>query len=94
MDLSVIIVTHNVAHLIGDCLQSVFRECVGLTAEVFVVDSASSDNTVEVVRREFPDAALRVSRDNIGFSAANNAAIAECHGRYIVLLNPDTIVHC
>ena len=90
--LSVIIVTHNIAHLIGDCLRSVFEECTGISTEVFVVDSASSDETVEVVRRDFPQVTVRVSRDNIGFSAANNLALAECSGRYVVLLNPDTVV--
>jgi len=91
--LSVIIVTHNVAHLIGDCLRSVFEECAGMSTEVFVVDSASSDDTVEVVHHQFPRVTVRVSRENIGFSAANNLALAECSGEYIVLLNPDTVVH-
>lgn len=92
-DLSVVIVSHNVAHLLGDCLESLLRECTALQAEVFVVDSGSTDGTVELVRDRFPDVHLLVNRENIGFSAANNRALPECRGRYVVLLNPDTIVH-
>ncbi len=93
LDLSVVIVTYNVAHLLGACLESVFAECSSIRAEVFVVDSGSSDGTPGVVRSQFPDVRLRASSRNIGFSAGNNLAIPECRGRYILLLNPDTIVH-
>ena len=91
--LSVVIVTHNVAHLIGDCLASLARECASLAIEVYVVDSGSTDGTADLVRERFPEIRLRVSGENLGFSVANNLALPECRGRYIVLLNPDTIVH-
>ena len=93
IDLSVVIVTHNVAHLIGNCLDSVRRECNGISSEVFVVDCASSDDTPAAVRRAFPEARLHASPYNLGFSAGNNLALPECRGRYVVLLNPDTVVH-
>lgn len=92
VELSIIIVTHNVADLIANCLQSVFRECGGIKAEVVVVDSGSADRTVATVQESFPEVKLYASPRNIGFSAANNLALAECTGRYIMLLNPDTIV--
>ena len=93
IELSIVIVTHNVASLIGDCLRSVERECAGMAHEVFVVDSASTDATVSVVETEFPDVTLIVNRQNVGFSAGNNQALSRCRGRFVVLLNPDTLVH-
>lgn len=92
VDLSVVIVSHNVGPLLGSCLVSVFRECAGMPTEVFVVDSASTDGTVQLVQDRFPEVRLRASPENIGFPAGNNLAIPECRGRYILLLNPDTLV--
>lgn len=92
MDLSVVIVTHNVAPLVGDCLESLYRDCAGLEVEVFVVDSASSDATVEVVRERFPAVEIVGSPVNVGFSRGNNLALGSCRGRYVALLNPDTVV--
>ena len=93
LDLSVIIVSYNVERLLADCLHSVARELEGVRHEVFVVDSASSDGTVALVREAFPSVRLIVSAENIGFSAGNNLALPHCRGRKVVLLNPDTIVH-
>jgi N-acetylglucosaminyldiphosphoundecaprenol N-acetyl-beta-D-mannosaminyltransferase len=91
-DLSVVIVSHNVRELLDGCLASVFRECEGLAVEVFVVDSASTDDTVENVRRRYPQVQVIARQDNVGFSAGNNLALRLCRGRHVVLLNPDTIV--
>lgn len=93
VDLSVVIVSYNVAHLLPDCLESLFRECAAIEVEVFVVDNASTDGTVEMVRERFPKVSLRASQENLGFSAGNNMALPECSGRYVLLLNPDTSVH-
>ena len=93
IDLSVVVVTHNVAHLIENCLNSLYRDCAGLDIEVFVVDSASTDDSVALVRKGFPQATVIASPENIGFSASNNLAIPRCQGRYVLLLNPDTVVH-
>lgn len=93
VELSIVIVTYNVESLIGDCLRSVERECRDIAHEVFVVDSASTDATVSVIRNEFPEVTLLVNRDNVGFSAGNNQALTKCRGRFVVLLNPDTVVH-
>lgn len=92
MDLSVVIVTHNVSKLIGQCLDSLYRDCAALEIEVFVVDSASSDDTVAVVRDRFPAVHLVASEGNVGFSRGNNLALPLCRGRHVAMLNPDTIV--
>ena len=91
--LSVIIVTWNVADLLSDCLNSLDFEDVHEHMEVLVVDNASSDNTAAMVRASFPWVRLTVNHENLGFSRANNQAIALASGTFVLLLNPDTIVH-
>ena len=90
-DLSIIIVTYNTADLIAACLQSVMAAS-GVTTEIFVVDNDSADNSAQIVRSDFPDVRLLVNKNNLGYGKANNLAIRESAGRYIVLLNPDTTV--
>lgn len=96
VDLSIIIVSWNVRDLLRRCLDSIlekpgFSEKPGFW-QVIVVDNGSTDGSVEMVRREFPDVHLIANEDNRGFPAANNQGIAVAQGRYILLLNPDTEV--
>lgn len=92
IDLSVIVVTHNSGDFIGRCLESLRVACAGIAHEVFVVDSASTDGTAELVERQFPEVRLHRSTQNIGFSAGNNVALPLSTGRHVLLLNPDTVV--
>jgi len=89
-DLSIAIVSWNVQELLRQTLESVYRETKGITFEIFVVDNASRDGSAEMVQRLFPRAWLFANTDNLGFAKANNRALREARGRYIVLLNPDT----
>jgi GT2 family glycosyltransferase len=91
--LSVIIVTWNVQDLLRDCLRSLAEDNIPAWAEVFVVDSASSDGSAGMVRDEFPWVRLIASEINLGFSRGNNRALRVAEGEYVLLLNPDTIVH-
>ncbi len=92
MKLSIIIVNYNVQYFLEQCLLSVRNASKGLSAEIFVVDNHSSDGSVEMVRQRFPEVNLIANVDNKGFSAANNQAIKQSTGQYILLLNPDTVV--
>lgn len=92
MKLSVIIVNYNVRFYLAQCIESVLRASVGLDADVWVVDNASIDDSVAYVRRHFPQVNIIENRDNVGFSRANNQAIRQSRGEYVLLLNPDTIV--
>jgi GT2 family glycosyltransferase len=90
--LSVIIVSYNVCYFLEQALLSVRKALQGLEGEVFVVDNNSDDQTVAMVQARFPEVALLVNPTNLGFARANNQAIARAQGKYILLLNPDTVV--
>jgi N-acetylglucosaminyl-diphospho-decaprenol L-rhamnosyltransferase len=92
IDLSIIIVSWNVRDLLRDCLCSVDQGRGGLNLEMIVVDGASSDGSPEMVKKEFPWVNLIPSAENLGFPRGNNLGIKESKGRYILLLNPDTVV--
>jgi N-acetylglucosaminyl-diphospho-decaprenol L-rhamnosyltransferase len=95
-DLTVVIVSWNVRDLLRRCLQSIEAEAKqaidGLALETIVVDNASTDGSVEMVRAEFPLVRLVTNDENRGFTVANNQGLALGRGRYLLLLNPDTEV--
>jgi GT2 family glycosyltransferase len=92
MELSVIIVSFNVKDFLRQCLNSVRSASEKTECEIFVVDNNSADGSAEMVKIEFPDVKLMANQDNNGFSVANNQAIKKAAGRFLLLLNPDTIV--
>ncbi|HOO98690.1 MAG TPA: glycosyltransferase family 2 protein [Bacteroidales bacterium] len=92
MDLSVIIVSYNVRDFLEQCLLSVYRAAENTDCEIFVVDNNSADGSAAMVATMFPRVKLIVNEKNLGFSSANNQALRIASGRYILLLNPDTII--
>ncbi len=91
-DLTVVIVNYNVSYFLEQCLHSVLKAAENIDCEVFVVDNDSVDGSVEMVRQKFPWVKLIANTDNVGFSKANNQAMRIANGRYVLLLNPDTLV--
>jgi len=89
---SVIIVNYNVKDFIVHAIQSLQRALNKIPHEIFVVDNASVDGSVQMIRSHFPQINLIENKKNIGFSAANNIALKKASGEYLVLLNPDTVV--
>jgi GT2 family glycosyltransferase len=81
-----------VCHFLEQALISVSKASNNLDVEVFVVDNNSADGSVEMVKAKFPTVKLIVNELNVGFSKANNQAIAKATGEYILLLNPDTVI--
>jgi GT2 family glycosyltransferase len=91
-DLSVIIVNYNVTYFLEQCLNAVEKGIQRLSVQVFVVDNNSIDNSVAMVQEKFPAIQLIVNKENVGFSKANNQAIEKSDARYVLLLNPDTVI--
>ena len=92
MKLSVIIVSYNVAPFLLQCLDSLSAALSGIESEVYVVDNHSRDDSVVLVRKHHPEVVVVENHHNLGFSKANNIAIRQSKGEYVLLLNPDTIV--
>ena len=92
MTLSIIIVNYNVRYFLEQCLYSVQLSSKKIKTEVFIVDNNSVDGSVEMIESKFPKYKLIKNKKNVGFSRANNQAIKKAKGKYILLLNPDTLL--
>lgn len=92
IDISIVIVNYNVRKYLRNCLESIFRHSSPLMVEIIVVDNHSEDGSVEMVRREFPSVKLIANQENYGFAGANNQGMSEGEGKYVLLLNPDTLL--
>ncbi|MGB8258808.1 MAG: glycosyltransferase, partial [Terracidiphilus sp.] len=101
LEASILIVSFNTRELLRECLESALAECArlkdGERAEILVVDNASRDGSAAMVEAEFAARATPVrlikSEVNLGFATANNLAMAQARGRYLVLLNSDAFFH-
>ena len=91
-ELTIIIVSYNTCDILRQCLQKLYQNSGDLTFEVIVVDNASKDNSVDMVRAEFPHVRLVNSQINLGFAAANNVAFRLGRGNYFILLNSDAFI--
>lgn len=97
MKISIIIINFNTREIIKQCLNSLFisypKELQRKEYEIVVVDNASRDGSERMIKQEFPQVRLIVNKKNIGFAKANNMAVAETQGDYVLFLNPDTVVN-
>lgn len=91
-DVSVCIVSWNTAELLSDCLESIYRGTHLENYEIIVVDNASDDCSASMIEAEHPDVILLKNSCNLGFAKANNQAMSVCSGRYVLLLNSDTVI--
>jgi GT2 family glycosyltransferase len=92
MVLSIVIVNYNVKYFLEQCLHAVNKATMNIAAEVFVVDNASVDGSCAMIKEKFQGVKLIENKVNVGFSRANNQAIKQSKGKYVLLLNPDTVV--
>jgi GT2 family glycosyltransferase len=92
IDLSICIVSYQARDLLHDCLRSIFETVDSLSFEIIVVDNHSDDGTFEMLTNEFPNVRLLINDHNIGYTRPNNQAMRISQGRYILLINPDTLV--
>ncbi|AET57593.1 glycosyl transferase family 2 [Paenibacillus terrae HPL-003] len=92
MDVSILVVNYNTCRLTLDCLQSVYASETQYRYEVIVIDNHSSDGSVDAIRAVYPEITLIANEDNTGFAKANNQGVEVASGRYVLLLNSDTLV--
>ncbi|MGW9531108.1 glycosyltransferase family 2 protein [Paenibacillus terrae] len=92
MDVSILVVNYNTCRLTLDCLQSVYASETQYQYEVIVIDNHSSDGSVDAIRVVYPEITLIANEDNTGFAKANNQGMEVASGRYVLLLNSDTLV--
>ena len=91
-DLSIVIVSYNVRFFTAQCIASLYQSEDNLNKEIIVVDNASEDGSAHFIRSHFPQVVVIENKENLGFSKANNQGFNIANGRYVLILNPDTIV--
>ncbi|ESU22336.1 glycosyl transferase, group 2 family protein [Flavobacterium enshiense DK69] len=92
MQLSVIILNYNVRYFLEQCVLSVQKALVGIEGEIIVVDNFSADSSCDMMKLRFPNVRLIENKANLGFPKGNNIGVDEAKGKYICILNPDTVV--
>ncbi|MCA1755966.1 MAG: glycosyltransferase family 2 protein [Bacteroidales bacterium] len=92
MEVSVVIVNYNVRHYLEQCLTSLLTALGGISSEVIVVDNNSADGSCSMVREKFPQIKLIPNNHNPGFATATNQGLIAATGKYLLLLNPDTVL--
>src|SRR5262249_31951566 len=88
----IIIVNWNARDYVRDCIRSISEQTREASFEVIVVDNASTDGSQEMLRSEFPEITSILREDNVGFAGGNNDGLRIAQGRYVLLLNPDTLI--
>src|SRR6267143_877479 len=92
MNVSIIVVTWNAKRIVRECLESLSQYAEGPDTEIIVVDNASSDGTLQVIREVLPNVQLYENDANLGFAKGNNIGIGLSTGRYVCLINSDVVV--
>ena len=92
MQLSVIILNYNVRFFLEQCVASVQEALSNIDSEIIVVDNHSQDGSCEMIKSRFPNVKLIKNNSNLGFPKGNNIGVAQANGKYICILNPDTVV--
>ncbi len=92
VDVSIVIVNWNTRDILRDCLRTIYEQTRHVEFEVIVVDNASQDGSARMVRSDYPQAVLLANETNVGYAAANNQGIRAARGRYVLVLNSDTLI--
>lgn len=92
MDVSILILNYNTRELTINALRSVYKSETSCSFEIILVDNASKDDSIQHIQAEFPQITLIQNQENVGFAIANNQAMSVAQGRYVLLLNSDTIL--
>ena len=93
MKLSIVILCWNDLKVISDCLRSIYQTADKLDLEVIVSDNGSTDGSIEFIREQYPRTRVIENGANLGFAKGNNVGIRRSRGQYVLILNPDTLIH-
>lgn len=93
IDISIIIVSFNTCDLLIDCIKSIIKTVKKVKYEIIVVDNASTDNTINKIQNDSSKFKMIRNSNNLGFSKANNIGIKKSSGKYLLFLNPDTLIY-
>src|SRR6202022_1829547 len=93
MKLSIVILCWNDLKVIRDCIQSIYESTCSTDFEVIISDNGSTDGSIEYLRRQHPQVRVIENGVNLRFSRGNNVGIRASRGEYVLILNPDTIIH-
>ena len=92
MDVSVVIVNYNTKALLKQCLESIYVKTQNIDFEIIVIDNASTDDSIQMLKAEFPSVRLIENTENLGFGRASNLGAMSANGNYLIFLNSDTIL--
>tara|TARA_R110001583_G_scaffold12326_2_gene54839 strand:+ start:16717 stop:17865 length:1149 start_codon:yes stop_codon:yes gene_type:complete len=92
MDVSVVIINYNVRYFLEQCVLSIYAASKNLTVEIIIVDNNSADDSCKIIKEKYPKVILIENDENVGFSKANNQGVKVAKGKYILILNPDTVI--
>lgn len=92
IELSVIIVNYNGVKYLKQCLDSLYEKLKGIAFEIIIIDNNSADNSCDYILKNYPQVVLIPSKENLGFAKGNNQAAKQAKGKYLLLINNDTIV--
>jgi GT2 family glycosyltransferase len=92
MDVTIIIVSYNSGNLLKQCIDSVVEKTFGVNYDIIAVDNASNDNSVDIIKNNYPQIKLIVNKSNTGFAKAVNIALKNTNSKYVFLINPDTVL--
>jgi len=92
MDLSIIIVSYNTKNLLSQSLFSIYRNALGVNFEIIVIDNGSRDDSIQMLKENFPKVILVDNEQNLGFAKANNEGLLIAQGEFVLFLNPDTLI--
>lgn len=91
--LSIVIICWNDGAVLRHCLRSIYDGTRRISFEIIISDNGSTDGSPELLRQQFPDVRVLENRANLGFARGNNVGICQARGQYVLILNPDTVIH-
>ena len=92
MNVTILIVTHQSQDEILHCINSIYKNIIDVEFEIIMIDNASTDDTIDMVKKQFPEVIIKENKNNKGFAKANNIGARIAKGKFLFFLNPDSVI--